>query len=137
MASLEELLEAVAERTPAPGGGAAAAWACALAASLAEMAGEERAAPLRALALELAERDMRAYAPVLEAQRSGSDPSAALSAAADSTIAIARAAAEVAGLAEKAATSGRQALRGDAVTGALLAEAACSAAVRLTELNLA
>jgi methenyltetrahydrofolate cyclohydrolase len=36
--SFAELLDRLAARTPAPGGGAAAAWACALAAGLVEMA---------------------------------------------------------------------------------------------------
>jgi formiminotetrahydrofolate cyclodeaminase len=135
--SLEELLEAVAAQTPAPGGGAAAAWGCALAASLVEMStGSERARALRVAALELAERDARVYGPVVEAQRAGRDPGAALSAAADSTLDIARAACEVAELAAEAATTGRRALRGDAAAGALLAEAACRAAAHLTGLNL-
>ena len=71
---LAELLEAVAAPQPAPGGGCAAAWACALAAGLVEMAatiGEavdpesmrargRRAAELRTAALTLAERDAQA-----------------------------------------------------------------------------
>jgi formiminotetrahydrofolate cyclodeaminase len=98
--TLRELLERLAQRTPAPGGGSAAAIACALAAALAEMAaayelaaGEgaaadagrdvghdpggdvTRARAARERALALAERDLDAYAPVLAAlARPGDDP---------------------------------------------------------------
>ncbi|MBA2516979.1 MAG: cyclodeaminase/cyclohydrolase family protein [Solirubrobacterales bacterium] len=152
--SLADLLESVAERTPAPGGGTSAAWACALAASLVEMAAAfaspprpevcERAATLRARALELAEEDLGAYAGVLEALKlPRTDPEragrrdAALSAAADSPLAIAGAATEVAVIAAQLAETGNPHLNGDAVVGALLAESAALAAVRLLELNLA
>jgi formiminotetrahydrofolate cyclodeaminase len=75
---LTELLERFAARTAAPGGGSAAATACALAAALVQMAAEfdlapeskptaRRASVLRSQALELGDRDLRAYAPVLEA----------------------------------------------------------------------
>ena len=69
---LASLLEEFAASTPAPGGGSAAACACALAAALVEMAaalegsGEgERMRILREHALELAERELSSYAPVL------------------------------------------------------------------------
>jgi len=52
-------------------------------------------------------------------------------------MAIARVAAEVAELAAEAAGGGNPYLRGDAVTGVLLAEAACRSASLLVELNLA
>ena len=61
---------------------------------------------------------------------------AALSDAADSPLAVARAAAEVAGLAAEVARTGNRHLRGDAISGAVLAEAACTAAARLAEINL-
>jgi formiminotetrahydrofolate cyclodeaminase len=104
----------------------------------------DRAAVLRADAAALGELELRAYAPVLAAmQRSVDDPErpaaldAALSRAADSPLAIARVAAAVAELAVEAARRGRPHLRGDAVTGALLAEAAAAAASRLAVINLA
>jgi formiminotetrahydrofolate cyclodeaminase len=156
-----ELLDAVAARTPAPGGGSSAAWTAALAAALVEMAAgftlardeyvgvhermgaiAARAGELRGSALELAEQELRAYGPVLEAQQlPREDPSRgdrianALSLAADSPLAIARNAAELAGLAAEVATEGSRWLEGDAVVGTFLADAACRAAARLVEIN--
>lgn len=153
----------MAARRPAPGGGTSAAWACALAAGLAEMSAafmpgapgrpgsaermniiRERASALRAKALDLAERELETYEPVLAAMRlDRADPGrdramrAALSAAAEAPLAIARTAAEVAELGAEAAAGGNEHLRGDAVTGVLLAEAACRSAAKLVELNLA
>src|SRR5690242_20770650 len=73
-----------------------------MAAALVEMAAQFGDLPvdpgLRARALELAEEELHAYAPVLEAQRAG-DPARvaeALSGAAESPLGIARLAAEVA-----------------------------------------
>ena len=145
--SLETFLAAVADRTPAPGGGAAAAAACALGAALAQMAARfadrdddaARAAALRAAALRLGEEDLTAYAPVLEAARAG-DPerlAEAKSEAAETPLAIAEAAAAVAELSRALAESGRPSLRGDALAGADVAAAAARAAGRLVEINLA
>ena len=115
-----------------------------MAAALVEMAARfgdlphERAAALRARALELADAELGAYAPVLEAQRSG-DPdrvAEALSRAADSPLAIARAAAEVSELGASVARDGKEAIKGDALVGVVLAEAACRAAGRLVSINL-
>ena len=150
---LHEVLDAVAARTPAPGGGSTAAWTCALASGLVEMAasfaGDElaaagrRAAELRARALELAEAELHAFEPVLAAMRlPRDDPEraervrAASSRAADSPMAIARAAAEVAELGSAAVREGNPNLRGDAIAGVLLAEAACAAASALVRINL-
>lgn len=137
----------MAARTPAPGGGSAAAWALALAAALVEMAAafsdREVAADLRAQALTLADRELSAYGPVLEASRLPKDDparserlGAALSAAADSPLEIARLAAEVEGLARDLAARGNRTLEGDANTAAELAGAARRAAARLVEINL-
>jgi formiminotetrahydrofolate cyclodeaminase len=150
--SLESFLAAVAERTPAPGGGASAAAGCALGAALAEMAarfaGAEaeagRAAALRAEALRLGEADLTAYAPVLEALALPADDperpalvAAAKGAAAEVPLAIAEAAAEVAELARGLARSGKRSLVGDALAGADIAAGACRAAARLVAINLA
>jgi methenyltetrahydrofolate cyclohydrolase len=159
----EDLLDEVAAERPAPGGGSSSAWAAALAAGLVEMAAaftlsrpayqarhgrmeaiRRRARELRSLLLELGERELTAYAPVLQALRlppQDGDRStrlaAALSDAVDSPLAVAQAAAETAELAAEAARDGNAHLRGDAAAGAVLAEAACRAAGRLVEINLA
>jgi len=161
--SLRSLLEAVAAATPAPGGGSSAGWACALAAALVEMAagfavkqrdgGEvrarmveiaTRARSLRERAIELAQRELHAYEPVLAALRlPSSDPGrsarldAALSEAAESPFALARTCADVTSLALEASRSGSPQLRGDALAGLHIAEGACQAAARLVEINLA
>lgn len=159
--SVAELLDRIAAREPAPGGGSAAAWAAATAGALVQMAAAfglsradadrdrlsavaDRAAELRARELELAEQDERSYAPVLEAVRmEASDPArdarlaAALSAAAEVPLAVAAGAAELAELAGTMVRDGSPQLVGDATAAALLAEAATRAAVRLVELNLA
>jgi methenyltetrahydrofolate cyclohydrolase len=161
--SLGQLLEQVAAESPSPGGGSSCALACALAAGLVQMAAaftlarseyaerhermaalRARAGELRADAVALAERELHVYGAVLDALRLPEEEpgraerlDAALSDAADSPLAVARAAAEVAEMAAEAARTGNRHLRGDAVAGALLAEAACVAAARLADLNLA
>jgi formiminotetrahydrofolate cyclodeaminase len=160
-ATVAELLERLAARTPAPGGGTAAAIAGAAAAALTEMAAafalarggadsrgiaevQRRAGALRARLLELAEADERSYQPVLDALAlDGGDnrrPSAlaeALSAAAEVPLEIAAASADVAELAAAIArTPGNEHLLGDAGTAAIIAEAATRAAAALVELNL-
>jgi formiminotetrahydrofolate cyclodeaminase len=102
-----------------------------------------RAHELRALALELGERELRSYEPVLTALRLPEDDperadrlNAALSDAANAPLAVARAAAEVAALAQEAATLGSSHLLGDAHAGLLFAEAACQAAAGLVVINL-
>jgi formiminotetrahydrofolate cyclodeaminase len=148
---LRELLDDVAARTPAPGGGTSAAWTAALAAALVEMAATfaedaaagARASELRARALDLADQELHSYTPVIEAWRlPDDDPGkrervrAALVTAADSPRVIAAVAAEVAELAKRLAATGKPSLAGDAETGATLADAACRAANRLAEINL-
>jgi formiminotetrahydrofolate cyclodeaminase len=116
-----------------------------MAAALVEMAAKfgdlpaDEAAALRIRALDLADAELHAYTPVLEAQRAG-DPARvadALSRAADSPLAIARLGAEVAELGASVAESGKEAVKGDALVGVVLAEAACRAAGRLVRINLA
>jgi methenyltetrahydrofolate cyclohydrolase len=160
---LAELLEDVAARRPAPGGGCGAGWTCALGAGLVEMtaaftladseyAGRHermtqiaaRAGSLRLQATELAEREQDSYAPVLVALRLTDDDPAragavddALSQAAETPLALARVAVEVAVLALEASRTGTRHLRGDALAGLLLAEGACQAAAQLVRINLA
>ncbi len=153
--TLAEVLDRLAARQPAPGGGSAAALTGATAAALTEMAaafagaGERllqlrgRASDLRGRLLVLADEDTRSYAPVLEALAlERSDPEraqrvhGALAAAAEVPFAIAIAAAEVAELAAEVARVGSDQLIGDASAAVVLAEASARAAAALVELNL-
>jgi formiminotetrahydrofolate cyclodeaminase len=142
-----EFLDQLAAGNPTPGGGAAAAVATGLAASLVAMVARysvhslseaheiaARADHLRHDALALASRDAQAYYAVLEAR--GRRRAEALSAAADPPLAIAEVAAELATLAGRLARSGNPNLRGDALTGGILAEGAARATVALVEINL-
>jgi formiminotetrahydrofolate cyclodeaminase len=142
--SVEDFLEAVAEDSPAPGGGTSSAVTAALAAGLVEMAARlaedsdeaaERAAGLRAEAIRLANEELTSYAPVLEAE-SPADRTTALDAASEPPAQIAETAAAVAELGVKVASSSSPAVRGDALTGVVLAEAAASAAARLVSTNI-
>jgi formiminotetrahydrofolate cyclodeaminase len=107
------------------------------------LAAAVRARELRARALELAEIELHAYEPVLEALRlPREDPARAdrvrdaRDAASQSPLAIAGVGAELAGLAADLAGTGNQNLAGDAIAGAVLAEAAAQAAARLVAINL-
>jgi glutamate formiminotransferase / formiminotetrahydrofolate cyclodeaminase len=148
--TLAAYLEAVAEATPAPGAGSVCAVTCALAAGLVEMAAGigdgdldgPRAA--RARALELAEVELGSYAAVLEAMRLPRDDprrgrrvEAALVDACGAPLEIAELAAEVAESGYEVAVSSGRSVRGDALAGVTLAEAAAAAAGRLVEINLA
>jgi methenyltetrahydrofolate cyclohydrolase len=150
--ALGSFLDDVAAATPAPGGGSSAAVTLALGAALVEMSAAlahqpepgARAGALRAEALELAEAELGSYAPVLEAVRlPRDDPSRsgrleeALLEASRTPLAIAERAAEAAELGASVAAASSPSVRGDAVTGALLCEAACAAAAGLVEINLA
>jgi formiminotetrahydrofolate cyclodeaminase len=103
----------------------------------------QRAGELRSRALKLAEIELHAYEPVLEALRlPREDPeradrvSAAEIEASKSPLEIARVAAGLADLAAELARNGNPNLAGDAIAGALLAEAAAQAAARLVAINL-
>jgi formiminotetrahydrofolate cyclodeaminase len=156
---LAALLDQVASGDPTPGAGPSMAWTCALAAALVEMVcavelrkeppdqaanarRRERAAELRASALELADADAVAYGEVIAVLRRRGEPGHgqrlrdALSDAAEPPAALAGTAAEVARLAADAAADARGAVRGEAVTAAVLAEAAVRAAQRIVALNL-
>jgi formiminotetrahydrofolate cyclodeaminase len=158
---LARLLDVIAAADPAPGGGTSAAVGAALAAALLEMAagialaGEggapdapegapERAQGLRRRALELADRDISSYTPVLDVLRLPADRpdraerlAAALSGASKTPLAIAEVAAETAALAAGVTAASSPSVRGDALAGVLIAEAATAAAASLVEINLA
>jgi methenyltetrahydrofolate cyclohydrolase len=155
------ILDFVASTDPAPGGGSSAALAAALGSALLEMTAclelmretpdagvtdevAERARELRDDALGLADRDMSSYAPVLDALRlPEGDPDradrleTALTEASRAPLAIAEAAAEAAALAARVTVASNPAVRGDALAGVVISEAAAVAAASLVEINLA
>jgi formiminotetrahydrofolate cyclodeaminase len=141
--SLETFLDSVGEDTPAPGGGTSSAVTTALAAALVEMAArlaheDESAAAARGMrgdALRLAEEELTSYAAVLEAE-TPADRTTALDAASEPPAQIAETAASVAELGVKVAGSSSAAVRGDALTGVILAESAAAAAARLVQTNI-
>lgn len=147
--SIADVLDAVADGTPSPGGGAVAAIAGAAGAGLCEMtcritphnqedpgadlatvADDLRAARTRLLAL--ADEDAEAVA-ALVGDAEGNDPP-------DRAIAVPLETADlcltVLGLADVAVEQGDGPAVDDAVTGALLAHAACTASVRNARVNL-
>ena len=148
---LAQFLDAVAAPTPAPGGGSSAGIVCALAGALVEMAAgigdavgadAARARALRSRALELAEQELSSYAPVLDARRLPADDPARrerIAAALEEASAVPREIAAVAGeivvIAQRVGAEAGAAVRGDAETGRLLAEAARAAAELLVETN--
>ena len=102
-----------------------------------------RGGQLRTRALELAEIELHAFEPVLEALRLPRDDperdsrvNAARIEASRSPLEIAQVAADVAELGARLAQRGNPNLTGDAIAGALLAEAAAQAAARLVAINL-
>ena len=152
-ATVAAFLDDLAARTPAPGGGAAASVTCAMAAGLVEMAASfasarglehvrNRAHELRLEVSSLAHADGRAYGVVLEALRMepGVERTLELDRAVAGAIAcpmhMLRIAAEVATLAADMAETGNRNLEGDALAGALLAEAAARSAATLAQLNV-
>jgi methenyltetrahydrofolate cyclohydrolase len=155
---VREFLQLLADREPAPGGGAAAALSGALAAGLVAMAARfsdarlpasadiaRQADELRARAAGLADQDAAAFRTVLDAYRRPRDGdegdrhrriAAALDAAARVPLEIAEIAAQVAGLAEAVAAGGNPNLRGDTVAAAHLAEASARSAAALVDINV-
>jgi formiminotetrahydrofolate cyclodeaminase len=149
-------LDQLAARTPAPGGGGAAAVTGAMAAGLVAMAarfsatrlpgaGElaDEADELRRRLAQLADLDTRAYAAVLEALRLPEGTSQrevqrqeALLGAALVPLEIAGIGARVAAMAVRVAEAGNPNLRGDAVTGAVLAAASARSAASLVDINV-
>jgi formiminotetrahydrofolate cyclodeaminase len=149
-------LDQLAARTPAPGGGVAAAVTGAMAAGLVAMAarfsatrlpgaGElaDQADKLRRRLDQLADMDARAYAAVLDAGRQPGDDGQrrermreALLGAAHVPLEIAGIGVEVAVMAARLAEAGNPNLRGDAVTGAVLAAASARSAACLVDINV-
>jgi formiminotetrahydrofolate cyclodeaminase len=153
---LGQFLDQVAARSPAPGGGGAAAMTGAVAAGLVAMAArfsaaqlpdaEElaaRADQLRHRAAELVDEDAQAYTRVLDAfalarDAAGRDQQVreALQVAAAKPREMTQIAAEVAEMAARVAGAGNPNLRGDSVTAALLAEASARSAACLVDINV-
>ena len=149
-------LDQLADRTPTPGGGGAAAVTGAMAAGLVAMAarfsatrlpgvGElaDRADELRRRLAQLADMHAQAYAAVLEALRLPREASQrevqrqeALLGAALVPLEIAGIGAQVALMAARLAETGNPNLRGDAVTGAVLAAASARSAACLVDINV-
>lgn len=165
--SVSAFVASVAAPTAAPGGGSVAAHVGALGAALAQMVagltigrkkyaaveGEMKALALEATALGntlrgLVERDASAYGLVMEAYtlpRDTDDQVALRTAAIDEALLgaatvpleTARACADVAALAERAAQQGNTNCASDAGVAALLAEAACRGAIYNVRINVA
>ena len=137
-------LDQLAARTPTPGGGGAAAVTGALAAGLVAMAARfsvrqltgaddlaDQADELRRRVTDLVDLDARAYQAVLELRTRE-----ALHGAAVVPLEIAEIGARVAAMAAQVAEAGNPNLRGDAVTGALLAAASARSAAGLVAINV-
>ena len=155
---LAAFLDDLAKSTPAPGGGSAAASACALGAALVEMAARielergassldpalpDRVRALRLRALDGAEQELSAYEPVLAARRRPRDDperpgrmARALEQASAGLVELTELAAEAAEHGVSVARDAEAAVRGDALTGVVLCEGAAAAAGRLVEINL-
>jgi methenyltetrahydrofolate cyclohydrolase len=153
---LQEFLREVASPEPMPGAGYCAAISLSMAAGLVAMAAgasrgewaEAKGAAAQATTLldrvaPLAQRNVQAYADAVARLRGagdgggqGDDLGLLLERAARIPLEIAEAAVDVASLAAIVAERGEQALRADAVAGALLAQGAARAAATLVEVNL-
>jgi formiminotetrahydrofolate cyclodeaminase len=158
--SMQRLLDAVATRTTAPGGGAVTGVVTALAGALVAMCARfsgtdptqgtdltqrtnvtnlaGRADELRARAVSLAQSDLAVYAEYLKARRAGSDSdvAAALDEAIRIPLEMAEVAAELAEIALGLARTGNPNLRGDATTAVLIGVAAAKAGAVLVAENL-
>jgi methenyltetrahydrofolate cyclohydrolase len=154
-----QFLDQVAARSPAPGGGGAAAMTAALAAGLVAMAARfsaahlpgagdlaVRADQLRCRAAELVDEDAQAYGRVLDAFALPQDAEdgerdrrvrEALERAAAVPLQMTEIAAQVATMAARVAGAGNPNLRGDSVTAAILAAASARSAACLVDINVA
>jgi formiminotetrahydrofolate cyclodeaminase len=151
------LLEEIASEKPAPGAGSTAALVVAMGAGLVSMAARlsvdewhgarsviDRAEEIRARVAPLAAADAAAFEDVLIAMRlprhledevREAAIDNALARAAEVPLQIAREAAEIAELGALVAERGNQRVRGEAVTGSLLAASAGRAAANLVTIN--
>jgi methenyltetrahydrofolate cyclohydrolase len=145
-------LDQLAARTPTPGGGGAAAVTGAMAAGLVAMAARfsatqlpgagdlaDQADELRLRVARLADVDARAYTAVLDVFRRHGDADQRREALLDTALVpleIAEIGARIAALAARVAEGGNPNLRGDAVTGALLAAASARSAASLVDINV-
>ncbi len=154
---LGDVLDQVAKKQSAPGGGAVAAITASFAASLVAMAARystgrvegsadvvTEAESMRLRAADLADEDARAYEAVIAARSGAGDDSpggrshlhAALGRATAVPLEVAELAARTAQLAAPLAVDGTPDLRGDAMAAVLLAEAACRSAAHLVAVNV-
>ena len=151
--SLDELLDGIASRTPAPGSGSAAALVAAMAAALcaktARFSNDDGAAAqaehLRRRLTELARDDAEAFVRALRDLDEPRDPDPdrrdwllgrSLAAAADVPLRIAETCADVAELAADLALRGKAELQPDAAGASVLAEAAARVCAHLVAVNL-
>jgi formiminotetrahydrofolate cyclodeaminase len=155
---VDRFLELIASRQAAPGGGAVAAMAAAMAAGLVAMAARfsdrhlsdagvlaREADRLRDTAARLADEDAIAYGEVRAAYAQPAQPNPnarrgrihrALTRATDVPLEVARVASEVAAMASRLVEGGNPNLRGDAMTAVWLARAAVRACATLVECNV-
>ena len=157
-----EFLRELAAPTPAPGAGGALSATAAMAAALVEMTAQisaqrgggdlsderlaemaKRASSLGTEVVSLGDADAAAYGAVIEAmKRDRDDPgrrdavASALSAAADPPLQLSELSAELTELAAAVVSGGRDSVRGDAIAGVLLAEAATAGAARLVAIDV-
>jgi methenyltetrahydrofolate cyclohydrolase len=157
-ASLADVLGHIASEVPSPAGGSAAAIAVAMGAGLTAMCARNsreewpeargataQAETLRARIEPLAQADAEAYESalaafvlpeMLEPEVRNATLGVALERAAAIPLAIGEVGADVADLAASLVENGNPRVRGDAVAGALLAEAGTRAAAHLVRINL-
>jgi formiminotetrahydrofolate cyclodeaminase len=143
------LLSKIASPAPAPASGSAVAAVVAAAAALVQKVARlsarkwpeasethARAERLRLQSEELIEQDADAYVAFMEAVRSGEGVAGAQARTVQIPLEIARAAADVAELAERSASLGNPKLRPDAVVAGMLAAAAAESAAYLVGVNV-